>query len=100
MSVLRVTTPRVDSSEASRRTLKRRSDEIGTIRDLVSKGASADQLQHEIKALTKEEREVLLDQAMVRAATINIPDEEILAFKSDLCFPWSKLRMLKRYTLL
>lgn len=96
MSLVRVTTPRVPSKEASTRTLKRRSNEISTVRDLVSKGASIEQLQYEVKTLTKEDREVLLDQAMVREASISIPDEDILALKADLSFPWNKLRTLKR----
>ena len=44
--VVRVTTPRVDSSKACSRTLKRRSNEIGVVRDVVSKRANAVRNNH------------------------------------------------------
>lgn len=97
MSLVRVTTPRIKSDDVSRRTLKRRSNEINTVRDLISKGSSLEQLQYEVKTLPMDEREALLDQAMVKEASITIPDEDILALKADLSFPWNKLRELKRY---
>lgn len=87
MSLVRVTTPRVDSSDASRRTLKRRSDELGNVRTLVSKGSSLEQLQNEVKTLTKMERESLLDQASIREMSASIPAEDILAMKTDLSIP-------------
>ena len=93
---MRVTTPRVDSSEASRRTLKRRSDELGKVRTLVSKGSSLEQLQNEVKCLTKMERESLLDQAKIPEALAEIPAEDVLAMKADLSIPWNKMRILRR----
>lgn len=56
-----------------------------------------EQFQYEVRTLNREEREALLDQARVREATVSIPDEDILALKADLCFPWNKPRLLKRY---
>ena len=79
---MRVTTPRVESSLASARTLKRRSGELELVREIVSKGASHDQLKHEVKTLTKEERESLLDSAVGQSALV-IPADEVLA--NGLC---------------
>ena len=90
---MRVTTPRVDSSEASRRTLKRRSDELGKVRTLVSKGSSLVQQQND---LTKMERESLLDQAKIPETSAEIPAEDVLAMKADLSIPWNKMRILRR----
>lgn len=91
---MRLTTPRVDSSSASARTLKRRSGEIEQVRDTISKGSSVDQLQYELKTLTKEDRQSLLQNAT--ADTIAVSNEDVLAMKADLSIPWNKLRILRR----
>ena len=88
-----VTGCRVPSSDASSRTLKRRSDEIGRVRSIASGGDSTVQLQAEIKSLTKEERDELLYQAQL---PIVIPSDHALAMKADLGLPWNKLRILRR----
>lgn len=67
------------------------------VREIISKGASADQLQHELKVLTREDRQSLLDLACVRDASAVIPPSEVLAMKADLSITWSKLRVLRRY---
>lgn len=84
---------RVPSSEASRRTLKRRTEEIGRFRSLSSGGDSVVQLRAEVKSLTEEEREELLQQA---GLPVVIPCNHSLAMKADLGIPWSKLRLLRR----
>ena len=94
VSLVRITTPRVESRVASNRTLKRRSSEIEQVRDLVSKGSSMEQLKFEVKGLTKEERENLLDFAL--SSPLVIPCEDVLAMKADLSITWSKLRDLRR----
>ena len=45
--------------------------------DHISKGCSADQLQHKLKMLTKEDRQSLLDLASVRGASAVIPPNEV-----------------------
>lgn len=70
--------------------------EISTVRELVSKGASAQQLQNEIQVLTKIERESLLDQVKIGYAHAEIPAEDVLAMKADLSIPWNKMRVLTR----
>ena len=79
--------------------MKRRSDENGAVRDLISKGSCREQLQYEVKTLTKTERESLLDQAMLAGPSAQIPDEDVLALKSDLSIPWKKMRLLRRYVI-
>lgn len=69
---------------------------MGLVREFVSKGASADQLQHEVKTLTREDRQSLLDLACVQDADAVIPPSEVLAMKADLSITWSKLRVLRR----
>ena len=66
------------------------------VRDVISKGSSVDQLQYELKVLTKEDRQSLLDTASVHDVSTVIPPSEVLAMKSDLSITWSKLRILRR----
>lgn len=93
---MRITTPAVDSSAASRWTLRRRSSEIGVVRDIISKGSSSAQLEDEVKMLTKTERESLLDSAIGDSSSVAIPAEDVLAMKADLCLTWNKLRVFRR----
>ena len=48
----------------------------------------------EMKILPKEEREQLMKDANF---SVHVPPEQGLAMKADLCIPWKKLRMMKRY---
>lgn len=57
-----------------------------------------DQLQHELKILTKEDRQSLLEQASVHDAAATISPNDVLAMKADLSIPWNKFRILRRYT--
>lgn len=54
------------------------------------------QLQHEVKAQTKEDREAILDTALGDTASIAIPADQVLAMKADLSITWNKLRDLRR----
>ena len=87
-----VTGSRISSSEASRRTLKRRTDDISRIRDVTSGGESSAQFQAEIRSLSKEQREQLLQQAHL---PVVIPTDHALAMKADLSLPWNKLRIMR-----
>ncbi len=93
---MRLTTPRVESSSASPRTLKRRSGELEQVRDAISKGSSLEQLQHEVKALTKEDRQSLLQEASIADGAAAVSANDVLAMKADLAIPWNKLRILRR----
>ncbi len=84
---------RVPTSGASRRTIKRRTEQIGRIRSLSSGGDSVAQLRAEMKSLSKEEREEILQEVGLPVA---IPLDHSLAMKADLAIPWSKLRLLRR----
>ena len=66
------------------------------VRDIVSKGTPVEQFQHEVRCLTREDREAILDQAMGGAASIIIPAEQVLAMKADLSITWNKLRVMRR----
>ena len=85
---------RISSSEASRRTLKRRTDDISRVRTIASGGESSAQLKAEIRFLTTEQREELLQQAQL---PVVIPTDHALAMKADLALPWNKLRVIRRY---
>ena len=85
---------RVSSSEASSRTLRRRSQQLDRVREVVSGGSSTDQLQHEISHLSKESRDAILGEASL---PIQIPVDHGLAMKSDLQLPWNKMRAIRRY---
>ena len=85
----------MESSAASDRTLKRRSGELELVRDVVSKGTPKEQLQYELKILTKEDREAILDTA-IGGSPITIPADQVLAMKADLSITWNKLRDMRR----
>ena len=85
---------RISSSEASRRTLKRRTDDISRVRNIASGGESSAQLKAEIRSLTTEQREELLQRAQL---PVVIPTDHALAVKADLALPWNKLRVIRRY---
>lgn len=55
------------------------------VREIVSKGSSSEQLRHELTAMTKEERQSLLESVLHKDTAVSIPSEEILAMKADLC---------------
>ena len=69
---------------------------MSVVREVVSKGASSKQLEHEVKLLTKAERETLLESAMGDMPAIAIPADQVLAMKADLSITWNKLRVLRR----
>ena len=75
LSLVRVSTPRVSSSNASRWTMTRRSSSISAVRSIISGGASTDQLQHEMATLSDAERHELL----ANATPLQVSAEETLA---------------------
>lgn len=83
----------VSSSEASQRTLRRRSSEIEQHRTVASGGAKLSQLQDEMKTLSSDERQHLLQDMTFK---IEIPALTGLAMKADLSLPWNKMRNMKR----
>ena len=92
--MVRVTTPRVDSQMASRRTRHRRSEQIGSVRQVVSGGAQIQQLQDEVGILGEDDRRQLLLQS--KPLQVQIPVDEGLAMKTDLGIPWNEMRTLRR----
>ena len=57
-------------------------------------GDREEQMADEIKKVPTEEREALMKEINF---TITVPPEQGLALKSDLCLPWRKLRVMRRY---
>ena len=53
----------------------------------------ASQLQSEMRSLSKEEREEVLQSAHL---PVVVPTNHALALKADLALPWSKLRVISR----
>ena len=62
------------------------------MRELISKDSPVQQLQREVKALTKEDREAILDTAIGDGASIVIPADQVLAMKADLSFKLCAMR--------
>ena len=83
------------TSDASKRTVRRRSETLSKVREITSGGDTTAQLAAEVKSLSKAEREELLQQAQL---PILIPTNHALAMKADLGIPWNKLRILRRYS--
>ncbi len=90
----RTAIPRVSSSEASdcthrrRDTLTEQRESIGGGRDDARK-----QLQMEVMAMPKEERQKLMTEAGVG---VEMDTTQVLAIKADLAIPWYRLRVLRR----
>ncbi len=92
ITLAKVTTARVNSSDASDKTLFRRSHKLMEHREVVSGGQSS-QLQNEVKCLGKEEQQKLPADA---GFTVDIPAEFGLTMKVDLGMTWYKVRELRR----
>ena len=89
-----MTRPRVDTSEACFKTKRRRSSELAGIRETISGGEGSFQLKDE---LDKEGRDKLLND---ESFSKEISAEEALSLKATHGFAWSKIRRMRRYTLL
>ena len=90
LSLVRVVSTRVSSSNASRWTVRRRSGEMSSVREVISGGGAAAQLQDELTVLTDDERQELV------VPVTQIPLGETLAMKADLVLPWKKRRTMRR----
>ena len=81
------------SSEASKRTIASRNKTLAELRNSISGGDSLLQLRTELRALSKEEREEVLEGANL---PVVIPTDHALAMKADLALPWAKMRVISR----
>ena len=94
MNLIKVSSPTVPTGKSSSDTKRRRSNEISKIRHQLSLGDVTSQFNNEIKMLPSEEREKIMKEANF---SVTVPPEEGLAMKADLCMPWRKLRLMRRY---
>lgn len=67
---------------------------MNSVRAMVIGGTSSELLQEEVHALTKEERQKLLNDG---GFSLEIPVEKGLAMKVALAIPWNKLRRYDLY---
>ena len=88
-----VTKCRVKTSEASNKTIVRRTRSISQLRTYVSGGDVSVQMRSELQALSKNDREELLREANL---PVQIPPDHALAMKADLALPWAKMRVISR----
>jgi hypothetical protein len=98
LSLLKVTSPRVTSTGACSKTLRNRTIEVGSHRELTSGRCAAQQLADELKALPQEERKELLATGVFSGPSTVLSPENALALKADLAIPWNKLRAMRRYS--
>lgn len=89
----KATKPTVSSCEASKKTLRRRSNELECHRRVVSGGEGLAQMRDEVKSLTSQDRLALFKDMEFK---IEIPALTGLALKADLCLPWNRMRTMKR----
>jgi hypothetical protein len=85
----------VRSSEACSKTLLHRTKTLTHLRSSISGGDSSVQFRSEIKALSKEEREAVLQEAQL---PLHIPPDHALAMKADLATSWAKMREVNKHT--
>ena len=88
-----VTKCHVKTSEASNKTIVRRTRSISQLRTYVSGGDVSVQMRSELQALSKNDREELLREANL---PVQIPPDHALALKADLALPWVKMRVISR----
>ena len=93
LTLVQVPACRKTSTEASPHTVLRRSHHLAQVREHVSGGTSLEQMESEIRCLSKQERQQVLKGASL---PIEIPAEHVLAMKADLSLPWNKLREISR----
>ena len=96
MTLVKVSSPRIATSEASHWTVRRRTHEMSAIRDSISGGAAAAQLQDELSLLSETDRSELLD--ITKCPPVELSSSDTLAMKADLVLPWNKMRIMRRYT--
>ena len=70
---------------------------MSSIRELVSAGDAAVQLEGELQTCSSQERQSLLGVLAKDGCKVVIPPDEALAMKADLGLPWNKLRVVRRY---
>ena len=92
-----MTAPRVASANASAKTVRNRSIEVGCHRSHTSGGSVAEQLSDEVKALPQDECKQLIASGVFSSYS-SISAENTLALRADLVIPWNKLRAMRRYT--
>lgn len=90
---MQVSGSRVSSSAASKKTLLRRTHKLSHAREFISGGDSSAQMQSEMRCLTRQEREELLQDAHL---PIVIPTDHALAMKADLALSWGKVEVISR----
>lgn len=94
------TSTRKSSSEASKKTIQRRSFAVESFRKEISSTHDEDQestkLQQiaELKRINDNNRSIIIQEA---GMSIDIPPEQGLAMKTELGLPWNKIRHLRRY---
>ena len=94
----------MDSSAASKETIRTRRIELSKHRSLTSRGADVVQLQEEIKARTsmehehehEHEHEQILSELHKGGFKVEVPVKQILALNADLCIPWTKMQEVRR----
>lgn len=92
---MRLKKSRVPSSEATSKTILSRNRELSHHRRVCSGGDQVFQLSKEIKALSLDEREKILE-VLQDGCRVQIPTTMALAMKADLSIPWCKLRAIRR----
>ena len=92
----RITKGQTPSSDAADRTVRRRTEEVNSVRAVVSAGSSTEQQADELRRMQREEQDELL-RAAGFAPNIGAGRGSGLALKADLSLPWSKLRKLRRW---
>ena len=95
---MKMTSPRVTSSQASTRTVRERARRIGGMWGVVSGGDSALQPSREAGGQTADDRKKLLDELLKLPGNFKaqVSLYESLALKSDLQIPWTKMRAMRR----
>ena len=92
---MHVTNGRNPTTSSCTRTVKQRCRELDAIQSIISGGEPSALMQEELRMLSDEERNDLLEKSGI-STQIEISAEQGLAIKVGLSLPWFRLRHLKR----
>ena len=95
---VQVTQPRVTSGNASKRTVRERSQALQDLRERISSEDSTTQFS-EVRSCSADVRQKLLEEIRGSGGAfhVTVPVDASLAMKADLNIPWSMLRVMRRY---
>lgn len=87
------------STEVSSRHLRNRTWTLQNVGAAISDNQMDVHMVEHLKGKDKEERELLIREALGKELVLELPEEQTLTMKDDVGMSWFALNKLRRYTL-